>query len=352
MLYLSIRRLRLYFKENVLVSTLFIISGVLCVLTFLVLYGQYMPYMRVNSDMNMSYRYFYFLLKEPSSNYSALNEIFPTYNLESLMITTSETSSQEEIGFNIPVCTYLSDTPFVTEQLIPSHYRSSFSIENNSILIGQNYMNLKNGDVIKLKKSEYTITGRWNGIFLMVNPVVFTNSFLFSSITLRTSNLLSYDETQQLIEWVYQEYPVIDSRTPLDARQKAFGETPVSVMVMILFYVISLLSYLFLTSYLIYSQGTTNNIYRMIGLNNKKSKIIVMIDIIIVNIIMTTVAYAIHSALWKSVFKKINIWGTEGYSIADYTYIFVITISLSLLMFIPYALKHQNRSASLQNWED
>ena len=351
-LYLSIRRLRLYYKENPLVSTLFMISGILCILSFLVLYGQYMPFMRANSDKNMSYRYYYFMLKEPSGSYTGLDKICSNYELDSLMITTSETSPQEELGLEIPACTYLIDTSFVSSQLQPSHYLSSFSIENNSVLIGQSFMNYQNGERIKIKNSFYKIAGRWSGVFLMMNPDVFKGNFSFSSITLRTSKRLSFIEIQELIDQVCQDYSIVGIRSPLDTMQKAYDETPASIAAMIFLYLISLLSYLFLTSYLVYSQKTTNSIYRMVGMSVAKSNALIIMDIIIVNFIMIFCSIAVHLALWKEFFRPINIWGVNDYSFADYAFIFLITLSIALIVFIPYVIKRQKVSASLKNWED
>lgn len=109
----------------------FVISGVAGLLSFLLFYVNAMPYLKMNSNANSSFRFYSFEISSHQTDYSKLESILVMTEFESFQISAP---LQGQAGTNIT--TFLNRSDFIRQQLNSSGFESPYDLKEQEALVG------------------------------------------------------------------------------------------------------------------------------------------------------------------------------------------------------------------------
>lgn len=324
----------------------FVVSGIASLLSFLLFYVNAMPYLKMNSDANSSFRFYAFETTSLQTDYSKLETILAMTDYESFQISTP---LQDQAGTYLT--TFLNRTDFIRRQLISSGFESPFELNDQEALAGLTGTDsplsdeaLRIGVFATLNDHEYQIIGGWLDHNFLINPKTFQTRYGFNQIVFRTSQVLSSSENNQLILKIRDSFPVMSSETPVEVKQSIIGQTPLVLLVMSLIYLCGLLAYVQILSTIVESMKQDIKIYRILGLTEKGTQKIVGWTSVLLNLLVIILGFGLHALLWPSFFSKISYWGVNRLSVFDYGIAAFVTLYISLMVSIPYALRWNKQS--------
>lgn len=187
------------------------------------------------------------------------------------------------------------------------------------------------------------IAGGWIDHDFLINPKMFQTRYGFNQIVFRTRQVLSPSENKRLISKISDSFPIKSSTTPIELKQNLVGQTPMVILVMSLVYFCGLLTYVQILSTIMQSMKNDIKIYRTLGLTEKGTQWIVGLTAILLNLLVVFLGFGLHALLWPVLFRNISYWGVDRLGVFDYAIAGFVTLTTSLMVSIPYALRWNKR---------
>lgn len=323
------KHLLLFLKKDKLLSFILLIINLITFISIFTLYALYMPHLRVNSIDNASYRYFDYELGEVSSNYEAVDNIYIENPLSSLWISGQIEVDNTMISFSSE---YISpkDGEY-TPNLVSKNLKENEVLVRN---IGE--LGLSIGEIFTYKNNNLKVVGYSDSAEVTFSYKYLMNKHVdFDNITFWTQNVLTGNSYKSLNNFINENFKVADSTTGVDILSRQMQETPILLVVISIFYIISMISFAYVLFFVFERQRYSFWVYRILGLSGKASIILNIISHIILTLISYLIACLLHILFWESFFKNLTTTGISGFSLIDYVIIFILLLIISLILFVP-----------------
>lgn len=349
---LAIMRLKDDFINQKLLMTLYSIGSVLCILIFMysfsnipLLINQYIEILK-----SPGYRTYEITLEDNTiidkSDFDFLKKYDDIESVNLFANVRDEQKPKESIVCGVSSPEYLKIEKYVDEKTA-----NKFSSDNTLLLIDENDKSLTS-EKVKLNDSEFTVGGTFDykGNFMTDYYISFDafieNGYKTYKIDVIVKNQKSISDNAKMMNDLSQnlenKYNIDNISNPLaedgyleNQKSELFNK----ILIAVLIYIVCFIACAYLFKYVFDSNNYENTVYSIVGASKRHVLCIMLNEAVILSILSSIVAVAVHLLLYNSLFVKINAEGV-AYNIWDYLIITVFTLVLSIITIIPFFIKY------------
>ena len=360
-LYLILQRLKQYYSKNKTVFIVYIIGSVFCAVVVSYFYGNLISRQSERGWPEYRYRQYELLFSSPMAE---------TINGETGEVLDYLTKYNGELDGNE-----------LLESVMVVHYLSGFSLDSWPCLttcaygepkfdivdgsgeftggdqvIIQAERSEQVGDTIVLADREFTVIGKYSNYRDFTHDDYYIPRETFMEMDITHDQIFLYaKEEQDLLNpendpvraLILSTYNCgINDGGGLVVSDGAVTEdvAVVEAAQISVCYVISMISFMFLLSYLLDSLRNETIISMIVGASKWRVRIMVFIEMTVLTAFTMIAGMAIHKSLYSIFFEKINIREDIIYTLTDYTKIFLMMFILSCLVEIPFVWRYTRLS--------
>lgn len=371
-----------HFKENKLITTVYIISFLLSVLTLIFMYNNFMPSVIREAKNNTEDRYYVFDFKKEVQDVSGLDELFEKYNTECIeylhIIADKESTDDnkdsdgekieipddfpEEIGDNVNVMIMEESTHGDESEtgwpIIVTYKDDEISGANSKVEGRTEFTDEeREGNTLVGIFPAYTSVGTlpksytYNGLeykaigwslrsyFIIPEKLFINQGFGVDSVIIYLKDTLTTMESNELINKITSTYQIKSMLTPEAYNDEYLGNSRQIIFMLSLGFAVMIFVFGYLIRYIVITSKSENMIYRLVGAGNGVIVCISALESLIANLILSIIAVIIHAALFSPIFNKLNFYTNVSLDIIDYLLLIGVTTFISFIAVLPHIVR-------------
>lgn len=378
---LAFSRIFTYFSENKMIFILYLIGTISCIFMMIYYYGNTLTYKTGINDDEVSFKLYEIEFLDPvditAETLEKLKDFEESYGIQDIILY----SVLDENGNDTIEPEYIIEYEEDGRRIVRSvtydgspGYRLSYPGATNSIIL-TSYINNNNNVFYNPKSNTFTseqlhqnvlvapkgksedlkIQGqdfeiiRNESVPYYVIPIekYFDSKIRTTKMQICISERFSKnmvfrygDFLKNLFKGLYPDNTGIKFYLP-DA---FYGQEDFAVQqefaLIIAIFMVSIISFMFLLKYLIDSNRRENSILMMVGAKRKHIVAMNFIENLVLMLISTFIAIALHALLYNDVISKANLYENITYSVQDYAIIAIISIGISIIVQIPFMIAY------------
>ncbi len=345
-LYLIFQRSIQYCKKSKILFALFAVGTIINAIMVCYLYGNLLPaiFNRQSNDIKMYRTYqlgFDSDHSDTTKNYENLNKLITTDLFESVILRSSILISGERVS-----TIYYGDYPVIYlsgEHRLPQY---------GEIIIPKLYSSYSSGDCISINDTMFRVVSEHGGDDYFISydsyrEIVDLDIEEEAIPKTRRVNLISReryiendDEALKSIEELFPDYFIV---RPHGENNDRIG-TQHGVIQLLVSFIVSIVSFMFLLVYLLDTGLKENIISRIVGANKITLSSLVFCEGLSLTIIFSSIGILLHLALTPLVFSKLNVIDGILYTKKDYVYISLFIFVLSFVVVFFFTRKYTSIS--------
>lgn len=347
-------RTQQYFYNNKLVFILFITGGILCSLTFIYFYGNFITSKSLSGANEYVFRKYDLYFQEPLQNLTGKQlETMKKYSLDKLTLSS-----------------YVSIDKLQSEDLGESarleYQKNGFFIVDTS-LVDHNYISTEAGRVeftekevedgeyvvilpsdflvspsipqsIKIFNKEYKIigiTGSSNDLHIP-RTVFEKEKYDIYSISILLTKEISNSENTLYENELKEAFSTAELYGVSTIKNSINQQAPTQLFRICLIYFLAMLSFVFLLKYLIDTRRGEDIIYSLVGASKKIVIKIMIMQNLLLSLATGIIGVLLHLCLKSNLFELINIYPNVSYNFWDYFIIIFSMCFISAIIQIPF----------------
>jgi hypothetical protein len=360
-IFLSLSRLRSYYKNSNVVFVTFVLGSIVCAITFIYFYGNAMG-VKVNHLKNdYEYKHYVINLSEPLDidiniadiikNYQPVEIVFrhklenPVIESEYILYGTEYSNKYDRIGLYME--SEINDNRLVFLQKGISNFTKTDV--HNPILIPRDILKTEyDFSEININGDLFFVIGQYTssnlGGFLIPFTLYEKNNYITHQIEINLKIFLSDSQNNEFVTLLSELLPVEYISNPSDLRESDTKAIPINIVYISAIYIICFVSFMFLMKYMTDKNNYENIVYSISGASKKRIVIQILIDNIILSLISSVSGIIIHVLTYDIIFNKINIFDGLLYNGKDYLIVLLFTVVLSEMTAIPFLMKYIKNS--------
>lgn len=375
---LAFSRIFTYFSENKMIFILYLIGTITCVVMMIYYYGNTLTYKTGANNDDISFRLYSvdFIKPEEVTNETLekLKSFEQSYGIQDIILY----SVLDKNGNDTMEPKYTVDYDnngnksytFEGDEKSPSYYLSSPDNIDDNVIILESYLHNNNNvmynpkaDIFTDKQLNQNVAiapkGKSGSLKIQGQDFEIIRNESVSDYTIpigkyfdskvRTSKIeicvserfsknMMFRYGDFLNNLFAQLYP--NNNISVTTPEAFYGIEDNGIQqefaLIIIVFIVSVISFMFLLKYLMDSNRRENSIFMMVGAKKKHILIINFLENIILTVFCTAVAITLHAIFYNSLFSKINIYDNITYSLQDYAIIALVSIGLSIIVQIPF----------------
>lgn len=345
---LAVRHIIGYFQNNGLILVLFSLGAILSSFVFIFFYGNSMQGKIHEAENDFNYRTYEVWFESPR-----VVTIEELYALDAFPLAIFSLTGPIEIPPEYRAKVYEELKLYVVaswgnEGVLDESIQRLQDLTGDGMLLpkayGENITEFTLGDVSLpvIGQSENP-----SAFFVTVNT--YLKYYQAEMIQYGFNDQLSIDDAQGVEQILRATFPDATYIVTPDFYKQLDWQTDAPTLIRIsVLYIVSLVSFLFLFKYLIDQTRSENIVYNLVGAKKRTVFQILITEILLLSVLASVLAIALHKLFYDSVFSKLNITTAYiSYTWKDYLLILLVTAGLSLLAALPFLFSYRHKSVKI-----
>ena len=346
---LSLSRIANYFAANKLVLILYLIGSVTCILSFVYFWGNYLTIKKTEAGDGYAYRTYTVSLPTPEIiNSKVLERIQDKGNIQDIVLesqvpnTALSGKNRTETEETIPVqASFLNNSPIIARAGRAEFTAQELASGANVMVLPDGYTDLLRETQIDFLGERFTLAGvQEDQAVLLPYQTFLKQGFKTDRIIITLQHKLNRYDSSMFSDWLFQEFPGSKIGDPwLILNTRAQGQLPMELIILVITYILSLLSFIYILKYIQDENARENVIYNIVGASRHNVLKVMFLDSLLLSSISSTIAILLHVIFYRPLFQPLNTVSNLTYSPIDYFILFVMTVLLSVITIIPFLIR-------------
>lgn len=350
LLSLVLYRIRGQIKEHKMIVLLFFLGIILADLVFLFFYGNYSSTKLSQALYSFDYQNFLVFPKQAEPLAEERLHCLDEFGVQEVRIAGKADIEERIIPLEVKSA---KDTMEIRAYLYNGQDQELFfplfesvDEEGDRVILSMQYKMMEemllNGEMYQVEKQ---VSHFEPVAFLIPVRTFLRQEYPVTNLKFILDHIPTAEEVSAVEEQLRQAFPGSMVITPqytenLHQRGDLYGTVQNSML-----YVLSVVSLLFLFSYLLSEGAYEDAIYLAAGATRKKVFLLLLLEIILLCAAAAVCATAIHVVFYDSIFANFNMFENLTYNAFDYVLAFAISLLLGLLTALPFVANYFLKSA-------
>lgn len=343
-IYLIFANISSHFCSSKLIFFVFMCSSVVCSLSFLYCYGNMIGYIQQRSSQERYWREYQVDLESYDNIEEVMDKLKNINNdyIEDIALCSRLNNSDEATLY----ASLTESNKWSAKSGRVSFSDAELSDGANRIIVPSTYKSEKS--TLNLNNTDYQIIGMHSSYTEYRIPLknFLENGYRADFATIIASQVPTNEINRLITSEIRSQFPddyIYTAYLYINAEMK---KMPSEVLMLTLMYGISILSFIFLLRYMVEKTYKDLIVYSIVGASKGDLSVFVLIEAFILSSITTLLAILLHSSLYDVVFSKINYADSIYYTFKDYFVTFIINVTVTQIVNLPFIVKLYRRSVT------
>ncbi|MCI8553806.1 MAG: FtsX-like permease family protein [Clostridiales bacterium] len=209
----------------------------------------------------------------------------------------------------------------------------------------QSELNLEKG-ILTLRGETLQVIGQFTGMEYLIPLEMYQQlGYSIEHIIFTLQEKPNSNMEQIIVAQLQSQFPLAQVFSPQIYDEFAERELPIELVMICLVYGLSLISFLYLLKYLMDQHLSENIVYSLIGASKKAVVRLIVLENFLLSSLSAVLSIGLHLLLKESVLDKVSISTQLTYYFSDYLLLFLLMVTVSQLVSIPFILRYCKQTA-------